>query len=127
MRKALLLSAVLVAGAVPAIAQETPGPGAALTGNGRHLEPAGRLTQVGSFPTGGALTPDGRFYWTVDAGRGATAVRVVEVATRVVKQALPIPGGYVGIAFAPDGKRAYVSGEPGDGDFGKGQKGDDGD
>src|SRR4051812_33749740 len=127
MRKAFVLTCLLAAAAVPATAQETPGPGAALTGNGRHLEPAGRLTQVGSFPTGGALTPDGRFYWTVDAGRGATAVHVVDVASGAVTQTLPIPGGYVGIAFAPDGRRAYVSGEPRDGDFGKGLKGEDGD
>src|SRR3954468_20092715 len=103
MRKAFVLTCLLAAAAVPATAQETPGPDSALTANGRHLEPAGRLTQVGSFPTGGALTPDGRFYWTVDAGRGATAVRVIEVATGLVKQSLPIPGGYVGISFAPDG------------------------
>src|SRR5215218_8730235 len=97
--RGLALAAAAAAVAIPAAsAQETPGPGAALTGNGRHLEPAGRLTQVGAFPTGGALTPDGRFYWTVDAGRGATAVRVVEVSTGAVKQTLPIPGGYVGIA-----------------------------
>jgi DNA-binding beta-propeller fold protein YncE len=131
-RSARTLAAAAAIGAAIAIpmassAQETVGPGAALTGNGRHLEPAGRLTPVGSFPTGGALTPDGRFYWTVDAGRGATSVRVVEVGTGVVKQALPIPGGYVGIAFSPDGTRAYVSGEPADGDFGKGLKGEDGD
>src|SRR3954469_13713441 len=127
MRKAFVLTCLLAAAAVPATAREPPGPGPPPPGNGRHLEPAGRLTQVGSFPTGGALTPDGRFFWNVDAGRGATAVRVVEVATGVVKQELPIPGGYVGIAFAPDGKRAYVSGAPSDGDFGKGQKGEDGD
>src|SRR3954467_15216021 len=127
MRKAFVLICLLSPASVPALEQETPGPAAALTGNGRHLEPAGRLTQVGAFPTGGALTPDGRFYWTVDAGRGATAVRVIETATGAVKQALPIPGGYVGIAFAPDGRRAYVSGEPTDGDFGKGLKGDGGD
>jgi DNA-binding beta-propeller fold protein YncE len=122
------MALLALAAALPAAsAQETPGPGAALTGNGRHLEPAGRLTQVGSFPTGGALTPDGRFYWTVDAGRGATSVRVLEVATGAVKQTLPIPGGYVGITFAPDGRRAYVSGAPADGDFGRGLKGEDGD
>ena len=129
LRRALAASLLAVAVAVPAsvLAQETVGPAAQLTGNGRKLEPAGRMTQVGAFPTGGALTPDGRFYWTVDAGRGATAVRVVEVATGAVKQTLPIPGGYVGIAFSPNGTRAYVSGVPGDGAFGKGLKGEGGD
>jgi YVTN family beta-propeller protein len=128
-RRALAAALLAVGVAVPATvaAQETPGPATGLTGNGRQLDPAGRLTPVGSFPTGGALTPDGRFYWSVDAGRGATAVRIVDVGTGAVTQTLPIPGGYVGIAFAPDGRRAYVSGEPSDGDFGKGLKGDGGD
>src|SRR4051794_4325294 len=122
---ALLAAAVALPAAAPA--QETPSPSTGLTVAGRQLEPAGRMTPVGSFPTGGALTPDGRFYWSVDAGRGSTAVRIVDVGTGAVKQALPIPGGYVGIAFAPDGRHAYVSGVPADGDFGKGLKGAGGD
>src|SRR5436305_13866818 len=105
------LGAVLLAAAIalPAsgAAQEPPGPASSLTVSGRKLEPAGRMTAAGAVPTGGALTPDGRFYWSVDAGRGATAVRIVDVATGAVTQALPIPGGYVRIAFAPDGLRAY--------------------
>src|SRR5262249_37710102 len=71
--------------------------------------------------------PDGRFYWAVDAGRDANAVRVVSVATGDVVQTLPIPGGYVGVAFAPDGERAYVSGEPADDDVDPAAKGKDGD
>jgi DNA-binding beta-propeller fold protein YncE len=129
-RRRVLAAAFLVAAvALPAagVAQDTPSPSTPLTVAGRKLEPAGRMTPVGSFPTGGALTPDGRFYWSVDAGRGSTAVRIVDVATGAVKQALPIPGGYVGIAFAPDGRHAYVSGVPADGDFGKGLKGASGD
>src|SRR5882672_6519332 len=100
-RRALAAALLAVAAAVPATvaAQEAPGPATGLTVSGRQLDPAGRLTPVGSFPTGGALTPDGRFYWSVDAGRGATAVRIVDVGTGAVTQALPIPGGYVGIAF----------------------------
>ncbi|MEA2422575.1 MAG: hypothetical protein QOF55_1674 [Thermoleophilaceae bacterium] len=128
-RRLLVAVAVTTAVALPAsgAAQEAPGPGSSLTVAGRQLEPAGRMTPVGSFPTGGAITPDGRFYWAVDAGRGATAVRVIDVASGAVKQTLPIPGGYVGIAFAPGGRRAYVSGTPGDGDFAKGLKGTGGD
>src|SRR4051812_987578 len=98
-----------------ASALETPGRDSQLYGNGRHLQPVGRQTDVGTFPTGGALTPDGRFYWTVDAGRGPAAVRIVAVGSGDVLQTLPIPGGYVGIAFAPDGRHAYVSGQPAEG------------
>src|SRR4051812_2709021 len=132
MRGALVTSLIAAAAAVvslagAAAADDTPSPNTQLTPSGRQLDPAGRMTQVGSFPTGGALSPDGRFYWTVDAGRGATAVRVIDVQTGALEQSLPIPGGYVGIAFAPDGRRAYVSGVQGDGDFGKGLKGAGGD
>src|SRR3954454_21838404 len=110
--------AALAAAAAPLPAlgagPESVGPQAALTPSGRHLVPAGRMTAVGTFPSGGALTPDGRFYWAVDAGRGRAAVRVIDVRTGAVRQTLPIPGGYFGIAFAPNGHRAYVSGTPAD-------------
>jgi len=98
-----------------------------LTSAGRKLDPIGRMTALGAFPTGGALTPDGRFYWAVDAGRGVNAVRIVDVASGAVRQTLQIPGGYVGVAFAPDGRRAYVSGQPGEGKQPEGAKGTDGD
>src|SRR4051812_13546421 len=91
--------AVLLLVALPAVAafaQDRVGPQSLLTGNGRKLDPAGRMTPLGAFPTGGALTPDGRFYWAVDAGRGLNAVRVVDVASGDVRQTLPLPGGYVG-------------------------------
>ena len=46
------------------------GPKYSMTSNGRWLRPLGRLTTVGNFPTGGALTPDGKYYWVVDSGWG---------------------------------------------------------
>src|SRR3954447_8689619 len=85
---------------------------AVLTSNGRALQPAGRVTTLGNFPTGGALSPDGRFYWAVDSGDGRNDVKVVDVASGAVTQTLPLPGGYGGVAFAPGGHTAYVSGEP---------------
>src|SRR5204862_7912634 len=106
---------------------ERPGPARSLFVNGRKLDPVGRMTTLGAFPTGGALTPDGRFYWAVDAGRDANFVRVVDVASGAVRQTLPLPGGYVGIAFAPDGRHAYVSGEPAEGQQSPAAKGTAGD
>jgi len=88
------------------------GPAYGITPSGRLLHPAGRLTALGDFPTGGALSPDGRFYWAVDSGHGRDDVRVVDVATGAVRQVLPLPGAYGGIAYAPDGRWVYVSGEP---------------
>src|SRR5207237_181 len=61
------------------------------TGNGRVLRPAGRMTAVGNFPTGGALTRSGRYYWAVATGRGFNDIRIVNVHTHKVTQTLPIP------------------------------------
>src|SRR3954468_22131423 len=110
----LALLALVITGA--ALAQERPSPAGSLTVEGRKLQPAGRMTQLGPFPTGGALSPDGRYYWAVDAGRGNNAVRIIDVGSGRIVQRPPIPGGYVGVAFGPGGRRAYVSGEPAEGD-----------
>jgi DNA-binding beta-propeller fold protein YncE len=104
------------------------GPALGITANGHALRPIGRLTPVGNFPTGSALTPNGRFLWVVDAGHGSDDVRVVSVATGAALQTLPLPGSYGGIAFSPDGRRAYVSGTPKGGSPTEGPtKGDQGD
>jgi YVTN family beta-propeller protein len=113
---AAVAAVVLVGGAGVALAaggdDGRVGPSTGLTPNGRALEPAGRLTSVGNFPTGGAVSPDGRFYWAVDSGHGHDDVTIVNLSTGKVVQSLPLPGGYGGVAFSPDGTHAYVSGEP---------------
>ena len=103
-----------------------------LLGSGRDLNPAGKMTQLGNFPAGGALTTNGRFLWTLSAGRGFNDIRIVRVETKRcrkgrrgkrcrrrsrrrigrVVQTIPMPGVNGGIAMAPDGRTAYVSGTP---------------
>ena len=79
---------------------------------GRKLEPVGKMTRLGNFPTGGALTADGRFLWTLSTGRGRNDIRIVRVRPRGGKivQRIPMPGLSGGIAMSADGRRAYVSG-----------------
>ncbi len=79
---------------------------------GRTVTPFGRMTTVGNMPTGGGLTPDGRFYWSLSSGDGRNDARIVDVASGAVLQILPLPGAYGEMAFSPDGSTAYVSGEP---------------
>jgi DNA-binding beta-propeller fold protein YncE len=86
------------------------GPGQALLGNGRHLQPAGALVGLGNFPTGGAVTPNGRFYWTVSTGRGRNDIRIVSVAYKKVVQTIALPGASGGIAMDPERPFVYVSG-----------------
>ena len=88
------------------------GPEQRLTGNGRQLHPLGDLTPLGNFPTGSALTPDGRTLWAANSGHGKNSISVVDVASGKVTQTLPLPGAFGGVAFTPDGRRAYVSGTP---------------
>jgi YVTN family beta-propeller protein len=80
--------------------------------SGRELNPPGTLTKLGNHPGGGAVTPDGRFLWTLSAGRGRNDIRIVNVATGAVVQNIVMPGVDGGIAMAADGRTAYVSGTP---------------
>lgn len=116
------------------------GPKKKLLVSGRKLSPAGKLSGLGNFPTGGALTTNGRFLWTLAAGRGTNDIRILEVgpykrckpgkrgrscrkrvARRVgrVVQTIPMPGLSGGIAMSPDNRTAYVSGvsESGNSDY----------
>lgn len=108
-----LAGTTLAATAAVAYAVAVPGrigPSLHETGNGRVLHPAGKIVQVGNFPTGGALTPDGRFYWAVSTGRGLNDIRIVDVARQRLVQVVPIPGASGGIAMDPQRPVVYVSG-----------------
>jgi DNA-binding beta-propeller fold protein YncE len=102
-------------------------------GSGRDLNPVGKMTELGNYPAGGALTRNGRFLWTLSAGRGKNDIRIVRAETgkrcrkgrrgkrcrrrnarrigRVV-QTIPMPGLNGGIATAHDRNTVYVSGTP---------------
>ena len=80
--------------------------------SGRNLTPYGTLTSVGDFPTGGALSPTGTYFWSISSGHGQNDVRIVNILTNQVIQTIPLPGAYGQVAFTPDGKTAFVSGEP---------------
>ena len=106
-----LLIAVL-AGVSSAAAQATPNapdPATGLLLNGRQLTPQGAQVALGNFPTGGAVTADGRFLWTVSAGQGANDIRIVDTVRRRVRQIIALPGATGGIALDSRHRRAYVS------------------
>ena len=88
------------------------GPRLHTTGNGRQLRPPGQLVTLGHFPTGGAVTPDERFYWTVSTGRALNDVRIVALGGRRARviQILGLPGASGGIAIDGRHHRVYVSG-----------------
>jgi DNA-binding beta-propeller fold protein YncE len=133
---AIALLALLGAGVASALTSPVGviGPSTGIQPSGRHLEPEGKLTQLGNLPTGGALTTNGRFLWALSTGRGRNDVRIVRVANPPCKkgkkgkkrkkarckrrgapigavvQTIPFPGLSGGVAMSPDGHTAYVSG-----------------
>jgi DNA-binding beta-propeller fold protein YncE len=137
-RGALVAFAVLAGAAGVAVGQGSNdegliGPENRIQPSGRQLKPIGKITQLGNHPGGGTLTPDGRYLWAISSGRGRNDIRVVRVdpgpncrggaryaickrkrAARIGKpiQTIPMPGATGGIAMAPDGRTAYVSGSP---------------
>jgi len=116
---AVVAAGLLLAGVAWAAPIGVIGPNTGIQPTGRKLDPVGKLTQLGNFPTGGALTTDGRFLWTLSTGRSRNDIRIVRVAPRHgngnagvgdIVQTIPMPGLSGGIAMAPDGHTAYVSG-----------------
>ncbi len=112
------LIAAGVAAAAVGVKQGRIGPSNGIQATGRKLRPVGHKTKLGNFPAGGALTANGRFLWTLSAGRARNDIRIVQVRSdnpsrvgRIV-QRIPMPGLSGGIAMAPDGRTAYVSGVP---------------
>jgi hypothetical protein len=63
-------------------APNAPDPATGFLLNGRQLTPQGTQVRLGNFPTGGAVTADGRFLWTVSAGFGGNDIRIVDTARR---------------------------------------------
>ncbi|MFL5825593.1 MAG: bifunctional YncE family protein/alkaline phosphatase family protein [Thermoleophilaceae bacterium] len=108
---AVAFACVLVAMTATAAADEV-GTRDRITATLHKLEPYGDLVQLGNFPGGAAVTPDGRFYWTVSAGWSGNDVRIVDVASRQVVQVIQLPGASGGVALDGVHHLAYVSGEP---------------
>jgi DNA-binding beta-propeller fold protein YncE len=94
------------------------GPKNMIQPTGRLLAPAGKVVGLGNDPQGGALSPNGKFLWTLSSGIARNDIRIVKVGverghgTAKVIQSIVMPGLNGEMAFAPNGKTAYVSGIP---------------
>ena len=87
--------------------------GTALLINGRTITPAGRQSALGDLPLNAALSPDGTHLLVSNSGAGIQSLQVVDAATGGVVQTLPYTAPasvFVGLAYSPDGRRAYASG-----------------
>ncbi|WP_225833822.1 bifunctional YncE family protein/alkaline phosphatase family protein [Streptomyces sp. NK08204] len=113
-------TAVLATGAAVALAavggQDTAGPkgdGTAVTPVGYKVTPVGHQAQLGNLPLNAVLSPDKSMLLVSNAGQGTQSLQVVDPADSQVVQTIFYPSPqavFTGLAFSPDGKRAYASG-----------------
>ena len=106
-----ICAAMLVLGATAATAQ-TPratGDGYFLP-NGWRLTPAGRHVAMDDYVLNLAPTPDGKNVVAMHCGYNPHGLVVVEPGTMEIRQKVRLKSAWLGLAWAPDGKKLYVSG-----------------
>src|SRR5262245_40786390 len=116
----LCLSLLLPTQLIPAIAQSkrtsSPRkvPGKTATGmllpNGWKLTPEGAQIPVSDLPLNMVLSNDGRFLLVTTNGNGDQTINVIDLQTGQSQQTVTVKKSWLGLAFAPDGKRFFVSG-----------------
>jgi YVTN family beta-propeller protein len=87
--------------------------GSAVIPSGYRVTPAGCRTELGDLPLNAVMSPDKSMLLVSNAGRGTQSVQVVDPQNSQVVQTISYPSPqavFTGLAFSPDGKRAYASG-----------------
>ncbi len=78
--------------------------------NGWTLTPEGTQIPVSDLPMNMELSRDGRWLLVTTNGNGEQEVDIIDVSSQQVAQKLSVKKSWLGLAFAPDGKRFFVSG-----------------
>jgi YVTN family beta-propeller protein len=99
-------------------AQETnaagpTGTGQLVTTTNWSVTPAGTQTNLGDLPVNAVLSPDGAHLLIVNSGAGIQSVQVIDTSSSGVIQTIPYSapnGAFIGAAYSPNGKSAYVAG-----------------
>lgn len=89
-------------------------PGKKVTGtllpNGWTLTPEGRHIEISDLPLNMVITRDGRYLLSTTNGNGDQNIDIIDLRSGAVTQTITVSKSWLGIAFAPDGKRFFVSG-----------------
>jgi YVTN family beta-propeller protein len=78
--------------------------------NGWRIRPAGRSLPTGDMLLGGAISPDGKTLAIANCGWNTHALHIVDIETEKEVANLPVSRAWNGIAWAPDGRKIYLSG-----------------
>jgi YVTN family beta-propeller protein len=78
--------------------------------NGWTLTPEGAHVPTSDLPMNMELSRDGRWLLVTTNGNGDQTIDVIDVAAGRSVQVIQVAKSWLGLAFAPDGKRFFVSG-----------------
>jgi YVTN family beta-propeller protein len=78
--------------------------------NGWTLTPEGTQIPTSDLPLNMVLTSDGRYLLVTTNGAGDQTINVIDLTSNQSVQTISVKKSWLGLAFAPDGKRFFVSG-----------------
>ena len=78
--------------------------------NGWTLTPEGAQIPINDLPLNMVLSKDGRYLLVTTNGNGDQSVEIIDRTTGKKTQTMVVRKSWLGIAFAPDGNRFFVSG-----------------
>src|SRR5215468_1486182 len=92
--------------------RKVPGVTAAgtLLPNGWTLTPEGAQVPTSDLPLNMVLSNDGHYLLVTTNGNGDQTINVIDLQTGQSAQTVNVKKSWLGLAFAPDGKRFFVSG-----------------
>ncbi|HZN11116.1 MAG TPA: beta-propeller fold lactonase family protein, partial [Blastocatellia bacterium] len=115
-----LIAALLVAlPALPPARAQQPAPARTVPGkkatgtllpNGWTLTPEGAQLPVSDLPLNMELSRDGRYLLVTTNGNGDQTIDVIDLEAGRSTQTVSVKKSWLGLAFAPDGRRFFVSG-----------------
>ncbi len=117
MKQALLVVAAIAAVAGIVISQPAgrvqTGPrsdGSVMLPSGWSIRPAGKQTDVDTFPMSSVVSRDGRHLLVLNGGYNPPSVSVIDIAAAKELSRTRVPDGWLGLTFSADGRKLYVGG-----------------
>jgi YVTN family beta-propeller protein len=108
---ALLCAAAMLSSQPAPREQVGPLPGGGfLLNTGWRLQPAGKQVPLSTLPMATTLSPDGKYLLVLNGGYRPPTITVVEIESAKPVASVPVPDGWLGLAFAPRTNRLYVGG-----------------